>query len=255
MSDKLKLIIKNNGLFYLLGLLIIGGVKLFYSKADGESLDWILAPTACWVEFLSGLSFEKVFNEGFVNHQYRVIIAPACSGINFLIIVYATLLFSFTKRVNKKYLWMVASFIISYISTICVNSIRIIISIYLKNVSIYSGFITSERVHRLEGMLVYLSALFIIYKIAGSLIALLQRRGIMGNEINKNSDGTYPGITKWVPPLFWYFVLTIGIPIVNPFNRNSIKITEHLITVALFLVVITGIFYISFFFKSRRTGR
>ena len=40
---------------YLMGFSLILGMKYLYSKADCESLLWILGPTARWVEVLSAM--------------------------------------------------------------------------------------------------------------------------------------------------------------------------------------------------------
>ena len=53
-----KKIIHQNFFFYAAGLLLILGMKYFYSNAESEHLIWILAPIAKWVELLSGIAFE-----------------------------------------------------------------------------------------------------------------------------------------------------------------------------------------------------
>lgn len=44
MKNNAKAILRQNGIFYLTGLLFILGIKLFYSKASVPDLKWILAP-------------------------------------------------------------------------------------------------------------------------------------------------------------------------------------------------------------------
>jgi len=122
------------GIFYLAGLLLILGIKYFYSNAGSNELVWILAPTSWWVRTLSGFSFEYEPFVGYVNHKLRFIIAPSCSGVQFMIITMTVLIFSFIHRMDnnkKRLLWFSCSLILSYPVTILVNGIRIVLSICL----------------------------------------------------------------------------------------------------------------------------
>ena len=83
---------------YLMGFSLILGMKYLYSKADCESLLWILGPTARWVELLSGIPFVYEPGFGYANHGLRFLIAPSCSGVQFMIITAAMLIFSFSHR-------------------------------------------------------------------------------------------------------------------------------------------------------------
>lgn len=113
-----KAILRQNGIFYLTGMLIILGIKLFYSKASIPDLKWILAPTSLWVRILSGIPFDYEPGSGYVSHSFRFIIAPSCSGVQFMLIAAATLLYSFVHRMptrKKGICWTILSFLISYI--------------------------------------------------------------------------------------------------------------------------------------------
>ena len=85
-----------NFILFLAGALIILGMKSYYRQADCDSLRWILGPTAGWVQLLSGIPFTYLSDAGYVNHSLRLLIAPSCSGVRFMIILFATLVFSFT---------------------------------------------------------------------------------------------------------------------------------------------------------------
>lgn len=88
-------IIRDNIPFYLTGLALILSMKYFYSRAGASQLLWLLAPTAGWVSLLSGIPFEYVHDIGYVNHGMKIIIAPSCSGMQFMLITAAMLIFSF----------------------------------------------------------------------------------------------------------------------------------------------------------------
>ena len=91
---------RQNIFIYLMGFSLILGMKYLYSRADCESLLWILGPTARWVEILSGISFVYAPGMGYANHEMRFLIAPTCSGVQFMIITAAMLIFSFSHRVT-----------------------------------------------------------------------------------------------------------------------------------------------------------
>lgn len=84
-----------NGKFYLASVVLLLGIKYFYATADSDQLLWILAPTAWWIGILSGIPFEYVSPIGFINHSFQFILAPSCSGVRFMIICAAMLIFSF----------------------------------------------------------------------------------------------------------------------------------------------------------------
>ncbi len=90
---------RQNIFIYLMGFSLILGMKYLYSRADCESLLWILGPTARWVEVLSGIPFVYEPGMGYANHGLRFLIAPSCSGVQFMIITAAMLIFSFSHRV------------------------------------------------------------------------------------------------------------------------------------------------------------
>ena len=84
-----------NGVFYVIALLIAFGLKYHYSRASSEDLAWILRPTAGVVEQISGIHFEKEEGTGYINREHRIIIVPSCAGVNFLIIAFCMTVFSF----------------------------------------------------------------------------------------------------------------------------------------------------------------
>lgn len=214
-KKEIQVFFRENGLFYLAGALILLGMKYFYSRADAGSLNWILAPTVWWVQILSKIPFHYVPLEGYVNHTYQFVIAPSCSGMQFMIITTATLLFPFLYQIDKKQkklCWMVLTFPASYALTILVNIIRIIASIYLPVImeqkSLSGGFLTPERLHTLIGTFVYFTSLFIIYHLAG----LLTRRSYQ----------------KFLPPIFFYLALVLGIPVLNrAWQHSQRQFTEY----------------------------
>lgn len=214
--------------FYLAGAAFLLGMKYYYSRMDCGSLSWILSPTAWWVSALSGISFIKVPQAGYVSHSYRFIIAASCSGVRFLMISAAALVFSYIHRMRTmkgKLGWMALSALSSYLLTIFVNGFRILFSIFIP---IYLGmtgsgtpgtvtagtagagmagsgtagpgtagsgmahawsiWLTPERLHTIIGAAVYFTALFAICQLGE--YASRRCSSVSGTSRCRNSPGT-----------------------------------------------------------------
>jgi exosortase K len=195
---------------YLVGAIVAGALKYHYSTAGSDDLSWILSPTAFLVHRMTGLGFVREARAGFINHEHRILIAPACAGVNFLIISFCTVFFSLVHRLaslSRKWLWLAVALASSYVATIAVNALRIALSIFLIEHDVRYGWLTAERIHRLEGIAVYflfLSFFFLVMKRA----ATLAREG--------NGAGSclrpFPAA---VAPLCWYLVVTLAVPLLN----------------------------------------
>lgn len=207
------------------------GIKYFYSGADCGQLLWILAPTAWWVHILSGIPFEYMPDIGYVNHGLRFIIAPSCSGVQFMIIMIAALIFSFVHRMGtmrRGFCWTVLCLGFSYVFTVFVNGIRIIFAIYIP---LYffrpdsgGGWLTPGRLHTSIGVVIYFTSLFAVYQAAGyvsqSIAALTQPLPAPAVSL-KNGSSVRPMLRRCLPPVFWYFTIVLGIPLLNRAYRQE----------------------------------
>ncbi|MCM1191068.1 MAG: exosortase K [Butyrivibrio sp.] len=260
-------LLRQNFLFYLAGALLLLGLKCYYRQADCDSLLWILKPTAGWVQFLSGIPFIYLPGTGYVNHDLRLLIAPSCSGVRFMTVLFATLFFSFVHIIavpgsssasgaapddedprgihrpvraghGRFYTWLPGSLpagirgicwiavsgSLAWLFTVFVNGLRIIaaiyLPIYLEEAGLTGGILTHDRLHTLIGVVVYFIALLTIYRLADCFV----RRG--------SKTAVSPAFwRKCAPPVFWYFVLTLGLPLLHSFGRK--EFTE-------FAVLVTG---------------
>ncbi len=236
---------KKVNFFYLIGFVIVLGMKFFYSRADSNDLEWILAPTAWWVRILGGIPFENEPEIGYVNHAFRFIIAPSCSGVQFMLITAATLIFSFVqqmKTLRKGFCWIATSLGLSYLLTVFVNGIRITTAIYLpiclEKSGVLNGWLTPERLHTLIGIVIYFTSLCVIYLMTGFIFRKLGQGGFPSPA--KPHRGI---IGKYVPPLFWYFFIAVGLPFLNQaFRGNGEKFGEYT------LLITGGCFSIVFLF-------
>lgn len=257
---KVKSFITQYGVFYAISFIIAFALKYHYSKANSDNLDWVLAPTAWWVQILCGIPFEKERNVGYVNHDNQFIIAPACAGINFMIIAFSTLIFSFIHHmstVKSRLLWRVACLGIVYPYTIVVNSLRIIPSIFLLQLDIYNGWITPERVHTIEGTIVYFASLLILYFIAdGALKHFAPVYGKSRHTINASIKMLY----KYIIPVLIYFAITLGIPFLNgAYRNNRTNFMEHVVVVtvvcSIIILLLCLVFILKKYFKKKVFNR
>lgn len=229
---------RSNILFYFLGFALIFGIKLFYSRAGSDELRWILGPTACWVEILSGIPFEYEPGAGYVNHSLRCLIAPSCAGINFMIILMASLLFPFIHRVEapekedqlsdfwRKTYWTAGSLVFSCFITILVNGLRILAAVYLpeffRRAGLLGGFLSEERLHTAIGVAVYFVCLLTVYRLADRFVDGLGREGMSEPETGGSRKG-FSGIAgQLLVPAFWYFGFTLGLPLAVRIYRGEI---------------------------------
>lgn len=208
---RIKDFVKQNFFFYLLGFVVILGIKYFYCKAGSDALIWILAPTTKWVSILSGIPFSYESGLGYVNHNLRYVIAPSCSGVQFMLILMATLMFSFVHRTgNGRFLWTLGSIMVSYPLTVFINGLRIIMAIYLplflEGSNFHSVLLTPDRLHTLIGTVVYFVSLLTIHRLVDVVFLRI-------SESAANAQTSI--IPKFLAPLFWYFFIVLGIPFLN----------------------------------------
>jgi exosortase K len=207
-----------NAVYLPPALLFAVGLKYYYSQAGSDELGWILRPTARLVELFSGIRFEEEVHAGFISLGRRILIAPACAGVNFFIIAFCMAVFSGLRRIEQgtlKGLWLPASVAGAYLLTTFVNALRIIVSIYSYDADVYSGWITPERVHRLEGVLIYFFFLSLFYRIIETSL----RRFSTGARDISRPKRAQSGHGGWMlaasVPLFWYLLVTVAVPLLN----------------------------------------
>lgn len=230
-TERVKALGKKYGLIYVSAAVIAVIIKAAYGAADADRLLWLLAPTARWVELLSGISFEYVPHAGYVSHAYRFLIAPSCAGIRFFIMVFLMPVFSFshvieesaldrTKEKKKGFIWLLFSLGFSYLFTVFVNGIRITLAVYLpilleKAVS-EEGFLTPEGLHTMIGAVVYCTSLCMLYYLTERIVdRRLCRCGAKARKGKKAGDF---GFTV---PVCWYFFLTVVFPFLGRLYRRE----------------------------------
>jgi exosortase K len=200
---------------------VAGGLKLFFSTASVDELRWVLAPTTLLVELITGERFFYESYAGYMISDHSFIIAPACSGLNFLITAFAMLA---TVRLWKHRessaspLLVPAALGASYLATIVVNAVRIAIALHLHRTKPGTEWISAEQLHRLEGIFVYFGALLILFLISEGIDRIS----------SKHPTSTARLIYL---PLVIYWVVTLGIPIANGAYRERSGFWSHVVVV------------------------
>ena len=100
---------------------------------------------------------------GFISHTHHLVVGPACAGVNFLIICFLCLYFSFERHFPDKTEWLFYSLLTSAGATVAANGLRIFVSAHLWNANFYSQWITRDEMHRLAGTVIYFASLLGLY--------------------------------------------------------------------------------------------
>lgn len=215
------------------GVLALGvmlGLKQFYTAAAVGQLDWILAPTARLTALLTSARPVWEAGVGYVDFGHGIIIAPACAGVNFMIISFGLAAFCGLlqlRRLPPLLVWLILTLPAAYGLTLAVNSLRIAISMYLYKADIYGPLVTAQRVHRLAGVVLYLGALGLFFK---------GLQPIIHNYCSRFDAQRRPwetALPSWWP-LGWYLLGAVGVPSANLLFRNpAAGYGEHCLTVLL----------------------
>jgi len=202
------------------------GLKHRYGAASAEELYWLLAPLARLIELLTGIRFDWMPPNGFVSTTAQSVIAPACSGITFLVVCFCTLSFSLVHRRKSsvaKFSWVALALVAAYAVTLGANTARIIVAVYLYHADIYGEWITPGRVHRMVGIVIYLAVLLPIY--------------LAADRITRREDPPLgPGLSQIravCPPFVWYILFTTMIPVLTALSRHDAPLPiEHVLVVS-----------------------
>jgi len=219
----------------LLGILAVGAaclLKLHFGQADGLQLAWLLRPTAALVALLSGLEFVSQGVEGFHNAARNVLIAPACSGVNFLAICLVTGALPGLLRLRSlagQLGWLLLIAASAYLLTLLVNTGRILLAIELLQLDVYGELLTRERLHRVEGVVIYY--LFLCF-FSAALSTMLNTAPAGQKGAAVFAKRLSLSTALW--PLVCYLAFSLGLPLLNGAHRQQPgRFVEHGLTVLL----------------------
>ncbi|MFC1828961.1 exosortase K [Thermodesulfobacteriota bacterium] len=244
-----------SSILYIAVFIAAMGLKYQYSRAGSDELGWILGPTTWVVEHFSGIPFEQEAGTGYVSRDYRIIIAPACAGVNFFIIAFCMSAFaglSLLEHSKHKSLWVVSSAAVAYLLTVVVNALRIFVSIWTLGADVYSKTMTPEMIHRIEGTFIYFFFLSLFYLLLRKTLRCVTplegrvRKCLPGINVKNSQKGG-----SCLVPMFWYTLFCLGIPLVNRgYQKNGTLFVHHcLVVLSVCTVVILLIFLVQLFYR------
>jgi exosortase K len=164
--------------------------KAFFSAAGSDALGFLLGPTAALAGVLLGERFEHETGMGWLGREIALLIAPACSGGNFLLVAFGALVVCFApwiERTARRWAWLPAAAALAYLTTIGVNAVRIAASPWL----------AGSEAHRALGVAVYLGSLWLLVFVVSRVFA----RPLGAARAVLLPLGAYLGLTLLVPLL------------------------------------------------------
>ena len=175
-------------ILYISCLVIVIIIKLFYSNAGSSSLLFILAPVTKLVETFTGIPFYYMPEIGYLSLEGSIEIGSGCAGINFLVILFCTLVFSFIGQFRgtiKKAALFPIFLLLSYIITVIVNTFRIVTLINVSNLNDAWLGLDNILFHKVTGALIYFFFLTLCYIGISKFTSFLKHKNLermIGNE-------------------------------------------------------------------------
>src|SRR5262245_12119568 len=195
--------------------LVAFGLKRHYADASTDALSWILTPTAHLVSLVTGVAFAAVPGEGYFSAERMFLIEKACAGVNFMIAAFAMVAFMLVtpgpkNRTRPTLLVLGASLVISYAAAVIVNTVRIVIAMWLAAHPLQLFALSAGDIHRLEGIVVYFGGLLLLY----ALVQRVDRGGF-----------------SYALPLGCYYLVTLVVPMANGALKSGEAFLTHAIVV------------------------
>ena len=224
----------------LVGVLAMAAMfllKRHYSLTTADGLVWILGPTARLTGFFTAANLVWEAGVGYADFGRGIIIAPACAGINFMIMAFGLAVLCGLGRLrhlSRLLAWTLAVMGAAYLMTLAVNTLRIVVSMGLYRADIYTAWLVPATLHRLAGVWLYLGALGLFFKGLQRIINVFDHHG---DPPRRRGPGKWPA---WLP-LVWYLGGALGVPLLHlAVRRPQPAFGEHCLSVAVAAVVFWG---------------
>jgi exosortase K len=259
----------------ILGLCIL--FKWLFAEADADRLDWLLRPASALVSLCTGIPFIRYPGEGYGNELESILIAPACSGLNFFIILSATglcLAVWHLDGMRRTLGWGITGVCAAYAVSLAVNTLRIVLAIVMYKGNIQGLPLDAEQLHRVEGVVVYYVCLCVFVMAFSSVLQRVNNKNASGEDPVARNSGTCAGVCnkrrtaqgassaslaaaiKVLLPLLCYLLFTLGIPLVNgAIAKAPDAFIEHCLTVLLLSAALSSLFYLLYRKKDRAGTR
>jgi exosortase K len=154
-------------------------LKDFYSHARFEDLRWVMAPTRRVVEWLTGAAFEPEPGAGYLSRDHRFAIVPACAGVNFMIVAFASLacgLAHTCRGLRDRLRLLAASALAAWAVTVAASAVRIACVMGLHGRRATLGPLSPAELRDAVGAAIYLIFLFALFAAGARLTGA--RRGL-----------------------------------------------------------------------------
>jgi len=161
-------------------VLVFVGLKLVFRYSTTEDLDWLLYPTNLLFAFFNGTEWQYDSASGYFYPELNILINKSCSGGNFLLISFLTIVFSTiakSESILKSIVMIVAISLTSYVLAILSNVSRILILFQFNRYGIGESGWTHEAI----GGFVYLTILLLAFLSLQLLMKLLENRRLRPN--------------------------------------------------------------------------
>ena len=207
--------------------LVSFALKRHYADASADALRWILAPTAYLVSMATGTACMAMPGEGYFSAERLFLIEKACAGVNFMItalVMVTVMMLGRVRFIRDAALVVGAALAASYVAAVLVNTLRIVMAMWIAEQGVTPFGLTAGDMHRLEGVTVYFGGLLLLY-------AIVQR-------IDRGSP-----VSRVALPLGCYYMVTLALPLVHgTAHLNQAFITHALTVLTLPVVLILFVF-------------
>lgn len=165
-----------NTISYLLLFTLFGLLKIVYKNAQTDDLLFLLKPINRIIELATATKSSFIQGKGYYNPHLSIVIDKSCSGFNFMLISFLMLSVLFLKYSDtflSKILFVIASFVISYVFSVLVNSSRIYTSIIIQS---HNHFIKQAYLHEGIGVTINLTFLLLLYLATERTLTNIQKK-------------------------------------------------------------------------------
>lgn len=171
--EKLKVQANKNIPYYLtaVGLFIL--LKIAYTYADNDDIQYLLNPTDKLIGLLTGSRSVFLAEEGYYHLNLKILIDKSCSGFNFWILcflIFAYLTIKYFDKTFHKILTIPISLAGAYLLTIFVNTSRIYASIVIQSQTKNILLSQQHLMHEAIGIITNLSFLVLAYYLIETIL-------------------------------------------------------------------------------------
>ena len=148
--------------YYLTSFFAAAFCGIYAERLSDHVLRLLLWPHAAAVEIFFNIKMLYVVQQGYVTADLPMRIGSECSGVGFMCLVFLMLACMFVHRfaTNRKWIWIVSSALVSFVSGTLLTSMRIIGSIPLLENERFPMF------HAGIGICIYSLGLIVLYNTA-----------------------------------------------------------------------------------------